>query len=141
MDQVLVVTGGSRGIGAETARLAASRGYAVAVNYRERADAAELLVNEIRTAGGSAIAIQADVAESADVERLFDTVDYELGRVTAFVNSAGHGGGYVRAKDFDSQVLDAVGWPMLAMAAMLRKTRSVPCSTTPLPPELGDAES
>ncbi len=60
MDQVLVVTGGSRGIGAETARLAASRGYAVAVNYRERADAAELLVNEIRTAGGSAIAIQAD---------------------------------------------------------------------------------
>tara|TARA_A100001037_G_scaffold92575_2_gene83937 strand:- start:26 stop:805 length:780 start_codon:yes stop_codon:yes gene_type:complete len=108
MDKVLVVTGGSRGIGAETARLAASRGYAVAVNYRERADAAQALVDEIQSAGGKAIAVQADVAKSADVERLFDTVDRELGRLTAFVNSAGHGGGYVRAKDFDPQVLDVI---------------------------------
>ena len=108
MDKVLVVTGGSRGIGAETARLAASRGYAVAVNYRERADAAQALVDEIQSAGGKAIAVQADVAESADVERLFDTVDRELGRLTAFVNSAGHGGGYVRARDFDPQVLDVI---------------------------------
>ena len=106
MEQVLVVTGGSRGIGAETARLAASRGYAVAVNYYERADTAQALVEEIESGGGRAIAVQADVAEPADVERLFDTVDRELGPLTAFVNSAGHGGGYVLSKEFDPDVLD-----------------------------------
>ena len=108
MERVLVVTGGSRGIGAETARLAASRGYAIAVNYRERADAAQALVKEIESGGGRAIPVQADVAETADVERLFDTVDKELGPLTAFVNSAGHGGGYVRAEDFDPDVLDSL---------------------------------
>ncbi len=108
MEQVLLVTGGSRGIGAETARLAAGRGYAVAVNYRERAAAARALVEDIEAAGGRAIAVRADVAEVADVERLFDTVDGELGRLTAFVNSAGHGGGYVRARDFDADVLDSL---------------------------------
>ena len=66
MERVLVVTGGSRGIGAETARLAASRGYAVAVNYRERADAAQALVKEIESGGGRAIPVQADVAETAE---------------------------------------------------------------------------
>ena len=106
MDKVLVITGGSRGIGAETARLAASRGYAVAVNYYERADAAQELVNEIESNGGRAIAVQADVAKPEDIERLFDTVDSELGALTAFVNSAGHGGGYVPAKEFDPDLLD-----------------------------------
>lgn len=106
MDEVLVITGGSRGIGAETARLAASRGYAVAINYVKREDAARSLVDEIEGRGGRAIAVQADVGRPADVERLFDTVDRELGRLTAFVNSAGHGGGYVHAKDFDPAVLD-----------------------------------
>ena len=70
MEQVLVVTGGSRGIGAETARLAAKRGYAVAVNYRERADAAHLLVEEIQSNGGRAIAVQADVAIAAATVKL-----------------------------------------------------------------------
>jgi len=105
MDQILVVTGGSRGIGAETARLAASRGYAVAINYVKRQDAAHALVDEIEGSGGRAIAVQGDVALPADVERIFDTVDRELGRLTAFVNSAGHGGGYVPARDFDADVL------------------------------------
>ena len=85
-DKVLVVTGGSRGIGAETARLAAERGYAVAINYRENRAAADALVRSIKT---KAIAIQADVAAEADVVRLFETVDRELGRVTALVNNAG----------------------------------------------------
>jgi NAD(P)-dependent dehydrogenase (short-subunit alcohol dehydrogenase family) len=85
-DKILVVTGGSRGIGAETARLAAERGYAVAVNYRENRDAAQSLVREL---GGKAIAVQADVASEADVVRLFETVDRALGRVTALVNNAG----------------------------------------------------
>jgi NAD(P)-dependent dehydrogenase (short-subunit alcohol dehydrogenase family) len=84
-EKVLVVTGGGRGIGAETARLAAEHGYAVAVNYRENRDAAQALVRTFR----KAIAIQADVAVEADVVRLFETVDRELGRITALVNNAG----------------------------------------------------
>jgi NAD(P)-dependent dehydrogenase (short-subunit alcohol dehydrogenase family) len=85
-EAVLVVTGGGRGIGAETARLAAERGYKVAVNYRENRDAAVAL---IKTLKGKAIAIQADVASEPDVVRLFETVDRELGPVTALVNNAG----------------------------------------------------
>lgn len=82
------MTGGSRGIGAETARLAAERGYAVAVNYRENRAAAESLVQDLR-GNARAIAVQADVASEADIVRLFQTVDRELGRVTALVNNAG----------------------------------------------------
>jgi NAD(P)-dependent dehydrogenase (short-subunit alcohol dehydrogenase family) len=85
-EPVVVVTGGGRGIGAETARLAAERGYKVAVNYRENRDAAVAL---IKTLKGKAIAIQADVASEPDVVRLFETVDGELGPVTALVNNAG----------------------------------------------------
>lgn len=85
-DKVLVVTGGSRGIGAETARLAAEHGYAVAVNYRENRAAADSLLGDL---GGRGIAVQADVSSEADVVRLFQTVDRELGRVTALVNNAG----------------------------------------------------
>jgi NAD(P)-dependent dehydrogenase (short-subunit alcohol dehydrogenase family) len=85
-DKILVVTGGGRGIGAETARLAAGRGYAVAVNYRDNRAAAESLV---RNLGGNAIAVQGDVASEADVVRLFETVDRQLGRVSALVNNAG----------------------------------------------------
>jgi NAD(P)-dependent dehydrogenase (short-subunit alcohol dehydrogenase family) len=85
-DRILVVTGGGRGIGAETARLAAERGYAVAVNYRENRAAAESLVKNL---AGNAIAVQGDVASEADVVRLFETVDRKLGRVSALVNNAG----------------------------------------------------
>ena len=85
-DKVLVVTGGGRGIGAETARLAAERGYAVAVNYRENRGAADSLVKNMK---GKAIAVQGDVASESDVVRLFETVDRELGRLTALVNNAG----------------------------------------------------
>jgi NAD(P)-dependent dehydrogenase (short-subunit alcohol dehydrogenase family) len=85
-DKILIVTGGGRGIGAQTARLAAERGYAVAVNYRENRDAADSLVKSL---GGKAIAVQGDVASEADVVRLFETVDRSLGRVTALVNNAG----------------------------------------------------
>jgi NAD(P)-dependent dehydrogenase (short-subunit alcohol dehydrogenase family) len=84
----LIVTGGSSGIGAATARLAARKGYAVAVNFlRERA-AAEEIVADIRNTGGRAIAVQADVSVEADVILLFETTDRELGRVTALVNNA-----------------------------------------------------
>jgi NAD(P)-dependent dehydrogenase (short-subunit alcohol dehydrogenase family) len=86
---VVVVTGGSRGIGAATARLAAARGSAVCVNYSSAAHAAQRLVDEIVAAGGTAIAVKADVADEADVVRLFATCDRALGRVTALVNNAG----------------------------------------------------
>ena len=82
--KVLVVTGGGRGIGAATARLAAHSGYRVCVNYRKEKDAAETLAREI---GG--LAMQGDVASEADVVRLFQAVDEKLGRVNVLVNNAG----------------------------------------------------
>jgi NAD(P)-dependent dehydrogenase (short-subunit alcohol dehydrogenase family) len=86
---VLVVTGGSRGIGAATARLAASRGYDVCVNYRANRSAAEAVVTDVRAAGRSGIVIAADVAIEADVVRLFQETDRQLGPLTALVNNAG----------------------------------------------------
>jgi len=86
---VLLVTGGSRGIGAATARLAASRGYAVGVNYRSNGDAADAVVGDIQRAGGRAVKIQADVSREADVCRLFEEMDRSLGTLTALVNNAG----------------------------------------------------
>jgi NAD(P)-dependent dehydrogenase (short-subunit alcohol dehydrogenase family) len=83
------VTGGSRGIGAETARLAALRGYAVCVNYRSNRAAADAVVAAIGKEGGTAIAVAADVGVEPDVLRLFETVDAQLGRLTALVNNAG----------------------------------------------------
>jgi NAD(P)-dependent dehydrogenase (short-subunit alcohol dehydrogenase family) len=87
--QVMVVTGGGRGIGAATVRLAAARGYAVCVNYRARSADAEALVAEARSAGVRAIALAADVSREDEVVRMFARVDVELGRVTALVNNAG----------------------------------------------------
>jgi NAD(P)-dependent dehydrogenase (short-subunit alcohol dehydrogenase family) len=87
--RIILITGGARGIGAETARLAAARGYAVCVNYRRNESAARTVVADIETAGGTAIAVQADVALEADVMRLFATMDERLGSLTALVNNAG----------------------------------------------------
>ena len=85
----MIVTGGGRGIGAATARLAASRGYAICVNYLRNSETAKALESEIANAGGRAIAVAADVAKEADVIRLFDTAQRELGTLTALVNNAG----------------------------------------------------
>jgi len=89
LKQVLLVTGGSRGIGAATARLAAGKGYAVAVNYTAQAEAADEVVRDIHAAGGEAIAVQADVAQEEQVLAMFEQVDAKLGRLTALVNNAG----------------------------------------------------
>lgn len=89
MKPVLLVTGGSRGIGAATALLAAQQGYAVAVNYADKAQAAEQVVQQIRAAGGEAFAVLADVADETQVLAMFTAIDAQLGRLTALVNNAG----------------------------------------------------
>ena len=86
MGGVLLITGGGRGIGAATARMAAKQGYAVCVNYLKDRDSAEALVKDI---GGKAIAVAGDVSVETDVLRMFETVDAKLGRLTALVNNAG----------------------------------------------------
>jgi NAD(P)-dependent dehydrogenase (short-subunit alcohol dehydrogenase family) len=89
MQRVVVITGGSRGIGAATCRLAAARGYAVCVNYLRDRESADRVVADCRGSGARAIAVQADVAIEADVVRLFEAADRELGRIAALVNNAG----------------------------------------------------
>lgn len=89
MDKVLLVTGGGRGIGAATARLAAQQGWAVAVNYTANSLAADEVVRAIRADGGTAISVQADVADEDQVLAMFARVDAKLGRLTGLVNNAG----------------------------------------------------
>ena len=89
MKPVMLVTGSGRGIGAATALMAARRGYAVCVNYRDDAAAAERVRAHIVADGGEAIAVQADVGVEADVLRLFASIDAELGPLTALVNNVG----------------------------------------------------
>ncbi|TAG33927.1 MAG: SDR family NAD(P)-dependent oxidoreductase, partial [Polaromonas sp.] len=89
MSNVVLITGGSRGIGAATALLAARHGYAVAVNYTANSLAADEVVRLIRADGGQAITVQGDVAREADVLAMFEKVDAKFGRLCALVNNAG----------------------------------------------------
>ena len=88
-EKVLLVTGGSRGIGAATCRLAAKAGWAVAVNYTANSLAADEVVRAIRADGGRAMAVQADVADATQVAALFARVDRELPPLVGLVNNAG----------------------------------------------------
>jgi NAD(P)-dependent dehydrogenase (short-subunit alcohol dehydrogenase family) len=106
--EVLVVTGGGRGIGAATARLAAERGYAVCVNFLRSREGAETVAGAIRRAGGRAIAVRADVGEEDEVVRLFAAIDAELGPVTALVNNAGVLERQCRLEDIDAARLARV---------------------------------
>ncbi len=89
MSKTVLITGGSRGIGAATALLAAREGYAVAVNYTSNSLAADEVVRQIRASSGQAIAVQADVAREAQVLAMFEKIDAKFGRLTALVNNAG----------------------------------------------------
>ncbi len=86
---VMVVTGGSRGIGAATALLASQRGYAVCISFLQSTEKSESILKTIAARGGKAIAVRGDVSKEADVARLFQETDQKLGRVTALVNNAG----------------------------------------------------
>jgi NAD(P)-dependent dehydrogenase (short-subunit alcohol dehydrogenase family) len=105
VDEVLLVTGGSRGIGAATALLAARKGFAVAVNYTRSEAAAQDVVRTIREAGGRAEAVQGDVADEAQVLAMFAQVDSKLGTLTALVNNAGIVDRAARVDEMDLQRL------------------------------------
>ncbi len=89
MSKVLLVTGASRGIGLETSRLAAQRGYRLCLNYHRNIDAAESLKAEIESSGGEAIIVQADVGNEDQVVAMFETIDQHYGRLDGLVNNAG----------------------------------------------------
>jgi NAD(P)-dependent dehydrogenase (short-subunit alcohol dehydrogenase family) len=86
---ILLVTGGSRGIGAATARLAALRGYSVCITYRQNQAAAEGVIAGITAAGGHAVALAADIGSEREVLRVFEYIDTHVGPITALVNNAG----------------------------------------------------
>jgi NAD(P)-dependent dehydrogenase (short-subunit alcohol dehydrogenase family) len=123
---VILVTGGSRGIGAATARLAAARGYRVAISYLSNAEAAQTVVQSIKADGGTALAVQADVGIEADVLRLFETLDQKLGPITALANNAGMLEKQMRLDQMDvarwQRVLNAnvIGSFLCAREAVLR---------------------
>jgi NAD(P)-dependent dehydrogenase (short-subunit alcohol dehydrogenase family) len=126
VSKILLVTGASRGIGAATAKLAASRGYDVAVNYVRDARAADAVVAAVKAAGRRAIAIQGDMAKEADVARVFATIDQELGRVTHLVYNSGTTGANSRVEAADVAMmrdvieLNVLGALMCVKAAIPR---------------------
>lgn len=103
---MVIVTGASRGIGAAVATLLASRGEAVAVNYSQDYVGAESVVAEIQAAGGTAVAITADVSKEHDVIRLFETAEREFGSVTGLVNNAAITGGFARVEELEARSVE-----------------------------------
>ncbi len=103
--RILIVTGASRGIGAEVARIGAKRGFSVCVNYAQDEDGAAAVVRDITAEGGRAVAVKADTSDETAVAAMFETVDRTFGPVTDLVNNAGLMGGSYRVADLDTTVL------------------------------------
>lgn len=120
---VMLITGGSRGIGAATARLAAARGWTVAIIYRDRARDAQELVRAIGSEGGRAEAIAADIADESAILRVFDEAD-RLGPLTALVNNAGLSVGVSRVETVTASQIDQV-FAVNVRAAMLCSREAV----------------
>jgi 3-oxoacyl-[acyl-carrier protein] reductase len=127
-DRVALVTGGSRGIGTAIVHALAAAGAAVAINFREQADAANALAAAIRTAGGRAIAVQADVADSAAVTAMFAQTASELGAVDILVNNAGialtRSVDRLTEEDFDKTIAVNLKGVFLCMQAVLPAMRA-----------------
>ena len=105
---VMLIAGGSRGIGAATARLAGARGYDVAVNYKSNSNAAAGVVAAVKKAGGKAIAVQGDMALEEDIEQVFDATSDSLGPITHFVHSSGIIGDNSRLDEVSSATIREV---------------------------------
>ena len=108
MTGIMIVTGGSQGIGAAVARMAGARGYAVALTYQSNKALADAVVSEITAAGGKAIAVQAEMADEASIMAVFRTVDEKLGPVTVLVNNAGGPGPTCKLDSITGAILDQV---------------------------------
>jgi NAD(P)-dependent dehydrogenase (short-subunit alcohol dehydrogenase family) len=108
MAEVLLVTGGSRGIGSATCIRAAMAGYSIGVNYRKDQVSADRMVDELTELGTEAMAVQADVSCENDVVRMFKEVTAKLGPLTALVNSAGAGGKHMLVAEFDCEILEVL---------------------------------
>jgi NAD(P)-dependent dehydrogenase (short-subunit alcohol dehydrogenase family) len=104
----VIVTGGSRGIGAAVSRLLGTRGYPVAVNFVKDEAAAAAVVRDIVSAGGQAISLQGNVGREEDILRLFKTAERELGSIEGLVNNAGVTGGFARVQDVTASALAEV---------------------------------
>jgi len=123
---VLLIAGGSRGIGAATARLAAGQGYDVAVNFKSNSNAAAQVVEAVKAAGREGVALQGDMAREADIEGVFDAAVKALGPITHFVHSAGIIGPYSRLDEVATETLrevldlDTLG-AMLCLRAAIRR--------------------
>jgi len=108
MQRVMIVTGGSQGIGAAIARLAGRQGYAVALTYQSNLTMAEAVVEDVRLAGGRALAVQAEMSDEGAILALFRKVDEVLGPVSALVNNAGTPGPMTTIDGVTSAILDTV---------------------------------
>ncbi len=108
MEKLLLVTGGSRGIGAAICRLAAKEGYAIALNYLRNEEAALRVARECRAAGSACEIFQGDMALEDDIERVFAAIDKKLGRLTHLVNNAGITGKSSPIEKASTQTIRAV---------------------------------
>ena len=128
--EVALVTGASRGLGAATALFLARKGYAVCVNYNHNADLAQAIVETIKSEGGRATAIQADVGDINQIEKLFTSVDNELGPLTALINNAGLTGKRQKVMDLDVESIqqtinvNVTGLILCAREAVKRMAKS-----------------
>lgn len=126
MDKVIIITGGSRGIGAATALLAARQGYRICINYHADDQAAQRVLAQVRELGAEAIAVRADASVEDEVISLFQRVDHELGPVTALVNNAGTIGQQSRVEEMSEFRLlkvmktNVVGPMLCAKHALMR---------------------
>jgi NAD(P)-dependent dehydrogenase (short-subunit alcohol dehydrogenase family) len=122
----LIVTGASRGIGAAVARLAGKRGYAVALNFSTGETEANRIATEIKTVGGRALTIHADISREDEIVQMFQTAERELGRITGLVNNAGITGGFARVEEVTADAIqkafavNVTGAMLCAREAVLR---------------------